>query len=77
MGATSLLVAALIYLRAAIAGEEWTPCERIINSKKSLTRARPPSMAPPRLNPPSDNYVVDADGDDYENVPKAKPAVSP
>lgn len=80
MGGLGLLVTSCIYLRAAIAGEEWKPCERVVNREKTLTRERPPSMAPPRLNPPATNYTYEGEVNDatdndqevYENVQNIK-----
>jgi len=49
MGGVCLLITSIIYLRAAVSGESWQPCEKIVAREKTLTRARPPSMAPPRM----------------------------
>lgn len=51
MGGLSLVVAALIYFVAAIGGETWMPCEKEVPREKRLTRAGPPTSAPPRLQP--------------------------
>ena len=51
MGGLSLVVAALIYFVAAIGGEKWMPCEKEVPREKRLTRAGPPTSAPPRLQP--------------------------
>ena len=51
MGGLSLVVAALIYFVAAVGGEKWVPCEREFPKEKRLTRAGPPTSAPPRLQP--------------------------
>ena len=47
-GGICLGITSIIYLRAAISGESWQPCEKQVRREKTLTRARPPSMAPPR-----------------------------
>ncbi|XP_065676632.1 cytochrome b-245 light chain-like isoform X2 [Hydra vulgaris] len=39
----------VFYLLAALADEQWVACEKETVSKKTLTRAQPPSVAPPRM----------------------------
>ncbi|XP_066917016.1 cytochrome b-245 light chain-like [Clytia hemisphaerica] len=70
-GGISLLITSIIYLRAAISGESWQPCEKQVTREKTLTRARPPSMAPPRMAANAKKNAAYAPGDDenenYQN----------
>ncbi|KAK2181611.1 hypothetical protein NP493_389g02011 [Ridgeia piscesae] len=47
VGAMCLIIAGLIYLVAAIKGEEWKPVEHI-KDVAIVTRSEPPSRPPPR-----------------------------
>ena len=49
LGALSLIITSLIYLKASLAGELWVPCEKEVEQERSLTRAQPPTVAPPRM----------------------------
>jgi len=49
MGGLSVLVTSLIYFVAAVGGEKWVPCEKVVARAKTYTRAAPPTAAPPRL----------------------------
>nr|XP_047137662.1 cytochrome b-245 light chain isoform X2 [Hydra vulgaris] len=49
LGGICLIITSIIYLKAAIADEQWIACEKETVSKKTLTRAQPPSVAPPRM----------------------------
>ena len=71
-GGICLLITSIIYLRAAVSGESWQPCEKQVRREKTLTRARPPSMAPPRApnaNKAQRNAAY-APEEDYENAAK-------
>jgi Cytochrome Cytochrome b558 alpha-subunit. len=72
-GGVCLLITSIIYLRAAVCGESWQPCEKIVKREKTLTRARPPSMAPPRMAANAKTkrnaaYAPDDVNENYQNA---------
>lgn len=72
-GGACLLITSIIYLRAAVSGESWQPCEKQVRREKTLSRARPPSMAPPRMaaNAKAKRnaaYAPDDANDNYQNA---------
>ena len=49
MGGLCFIVSGLIYLKAALSGEQWALCVEKATKSHTLTQLPPPSVAPPRF----------------------------